>query len=111
MSPARTRPLVLVARPLAVEWRPLGLGVRAGAEWAGRPLRSEGCAAGRLGARVTPISSARNVAVVPPPQLLQAGSDHQAEGYARGEHGNAGSEQERASHWDTGSERQQRRSD
>ena len=34
-SPARTRPLVLVTQPLAVERPALGLGVRALAEWAG----------------------------------------------------------------------------
>jgi len=56
----------------------------------------------RLRARVMAISSAGNVAVIPPPQLLRAGSAHRAEGCVRGEDGNAGSEQERASRWATG---------
>jgi hypothetical protein len=37
-SPGRTRPLVLVTRSLALEWPPLGLGVRALAALSGRGL-------------------------------------------------------------------------
>ena len=67
--------------------------------------------ADRLGAPVTAISSADNVAVIPPPQVLRARSDHRAEGCTRGEHGNAVSEREGASHCATGWGRQQRRAD